>query len=216
MNRRAGTPTLFLKALRPRLMTNELIHKRFEALYNANRQDIYYYILRSVREPAAAQYLLQEVFINYFNHYAEGPPRGGDGIDDNERSRMILFRIARNLLINQSKSFHSKRISYTDTLPETQGAPDNEAEERLEAAEIQAVLDKLLAELDEEYRSILVLRYDRGMNLKDIAVIQGISVSAVSRKVRKAEQALLEESRKQGVNLMSFISLVFGNWMSLF
>ena len=53
------------------------------------------------------------------------------------------------------------------------------------------------------------------MNLKEIAVIQGISVSAVSRKVQKAEQALLEESRKQGINLMSYISLVFGNWMSL-
>lgn len=159
--------------------------KFLEDLYSRNRRDLYAYICRISGNADLALDLLQDSFVNFFEHYRTRP------MPDEVSSRRILFRIARNLFINHTRS----KAAQTSSLDADVAAkPEN-------GADLTARIQGLILGLPERERTAIVLRYLQSMKLEDIGVVLGLSVSASSRLITKAEKMLEWEAKKAGVDL---------------
>ena len=181
--------------------------KRFEDVYKANQEDLFFYIQRSLSDPEPALDILQDTFVNFCNYYAERTLPAND-----VECRMILYRTARNLLINSYQTFYKTKVSLVPDFQDDgrsaalQPVHRDETVQNLEKKEIRQVLKGLMAGLKEEQREVIILRYDQELTLEEISKIMELSISAISRRLKKAEQALLKESERRNIDLMTFIS----------
>jgi RNA polymerase sigma-70 factor, ECF subfamily len=171
----------------------------FEELYRANHEDLYFYIVRSIREESLSHDLLHDTYLNFFQHFKESQP------PDGQHGRMYLFRIARNLIINHSKTAYQQRVNLSpdmeihasDSLVGSHHvSPEQSVVEEMDLKRQQILLDELLAELSERDRSALLLRYNHHMRLEDVADILGLSVSGVSRIIQKSMDFLEHRARE--------------------
>ncbi len=160
---------------------------RLQTIYAANRRDIYAYLCRLSGDSELALDLLQESFLNYFEHYRKRE------MPDDVSSRRILFRIARNLFINHVRSKASKNARLEE---QTVSAPEPRP-----SADHTPVIQKLILGLPERERTAIVLRYLESMRLEDIGAVLGLSISAVSRLISRSEKMLEWEARKAGISL---------------
>lgn len=159
--------------------------KFLEELYARNRRDLYAYLCRISGNTDLALDLLQDSFLNLFEHYRTRP------MPDELSCRRILFRIGRNLFINHTRS----KASQTSSLESDVAAgPEN-------GADLTQKIQGLILGLPERERTAIVLRYLQSMKLEDIGAVLGLSVSASSRLIQKAEKMLEWEARKAGVDL---------------
>lgn len=180
---------------------NQDLEQVCSRLYTANKDDLYIYILRSVRDESSSMDILQDAFCNFYRVFQKKdlPP------NDTE-CRMYLFKIARNLLINQSRTAYSRKVdlveSYeTTSLNQTSNTtPEDQVLNRMEREEAELLLQSILRELPEKERSILNLRYQANLKLEEIARIMEISISTASRLLKKAEHSLEYKGRQNGVS----------------
>nr|WP_246050553.1 sigma-70 family RNA polymerase sigma factor [Leptospira langatensis] len=176
----------------------------FEKLYNKNKDHLFSFIRRSIQDESTALDLLQDTFLNFFKHYTNKE------LPDEQVSRMILFRIARNLMINHGKSYYQKNVALvgeeTSSLfgSKAQG-PESQVIEEMEAQNLGKILSELLATLPEEQKTAIELRYSQSCKLEEIAQVLDLSVSGVSRLLERAEKHLLQEGKKRGFHPSSFL-----------
>lgn len=171
-------------------------------MYNDHREDLYAYLVRSVREENTALDLLQDVYLNFFRAYREKelPP-------DDVQCRMYLFRTARNLMINHSGRAYSRRVQlvagYTgeerSVTATVQANPEDEVVDRMSLEADEQRLEQLLTLLPEQERSALVLRFTLNGKLEDIAGVLGVSVATASRLVQRAQRRLADLARTHPV-----------------
>ena len=172
----------------------------FARLYDANRGDIYYYILKSIRDEDTALDILQDSYTNFFRIFQERPLP-----PDDIQCRMYLFRIARNLMINFGKSGHRSRVdlveNYENVEYRQQGRstsdPEAEAIDRMEAEAREDLLRSMMAAMPEDQRTALLLRYDSDMKLEEIAEVLNVSISTASRLLQKARDALIRADQER-------------------
>ncbi len=173
----------------------------FEEFYNSNRKDLYSFLLRSLRDEHMALDLTQDAFLNFFQMFQKKT------MPDSIQSRMYLFKIARNLMINLSKKSYVRKV---DLLPVYGGEEHSITQPRKKSVEDQVldrmeneadaeILNKILDRMDEEHRTALVLRYQQSLRLEDIARIMDISVSTASRLVKKSVQMLILAGKGSGL-----------------
>lgn len=149
-----------------------------------------------MREEATARDLLQDTFLNFFRIYKE------KALPDDTGCRMYLFRVARNLMINHSKSGYRQRVNlvaeYTDsTEPSASEQPDSEYFRKEDVKHAEDLIQQMLEQLDERSRTAVLLRFQEDMRLEDIAEVLKTSVSTVSRTIQKAQKRLAELSKKE-------------------
>src|SRR5437868_8774953 len=112
-----------------------------------------------------AQDIAQETFMRLYRHGPESLPAG--------EARFWLFRVARNLAINElSRQQTRKKILGRVRNLFGQRAPD--PEEDLEHKEQRRILFTLLNSLPEHERAALVLREQREMSYREIAHVLNI------------------------------------------
>ena len=70
-----------------------------------------------------------------------------------------------------------------------------EPEAAFERGEARRVLHGLMAELKEEQREVLVLKYGERLSLAEIAVVMGRSPAAVNSLLQRARAALYDRGR---------------------
>ncbi len=179
-------------------------YARLEKVYERFRRDIYFFLLRSLREEATALDLMQETFVRFITSYRERH----DLLADEVQCKRLLLRIARNALINHAESSAVKRVSQTDELD----FPDHRSAEavalrNLNNQDVQNLLDSALASLIPQDREVLLLHYDQNLSGKDVAAVLGITSGAVSRRLDRARRALRRVLEKRGVSMAHFRDL---------
>src|SRR5689334_14228380 len=123
--------------------------------------------------------LAQEVFLRLH--------ATGDAGPEGERVRFWLFRVARNLAINELR-----RISIRDRLRafiRPFGSHDD-PHERVVADERRRLVAKHLAKLRPDHRAALLLCEWEGMSYEDIALTLDVSVAKVKSDIFRARQSL--------------------------
>jgi len=124
--------------------------------------------------------LAQEVFLRLH--------ASGSAAPEGERVRFWLFRVARNLAINELR-----RVSIRDRLRafiRPFAAHDDDPHERVIESERRRLVAKHLAQLRPDHRAALLLCEWEEMSYEDIAVTLDVSVAKVKSDIFRARQSL--------------------------
>jgi RNA polymerase sigma-70 factor (ECF subfamily) len=152
----------------------------FKGLYDDHAAALWRYASRLTGDPARAQDVVQETLLRAWQH--------PEVADDSERSaRSWLFTVARNMIIDESRSLRFRReVSTLDDVTALEVAcPD----------EVNAALDRLLigealARLTPEHRAVVQRSYFQGWTTAQIAADLGIADGTVKSRLHYALRAL--------------------------
>ena len=159
----------------------------FGALYERYARDIYRFLRAQLSDDLEAEDLTSEVFLRAWLSVGRYRERGF-------AFSAFLFKIARNALID-----HWRKVNKTDRHQEietVEGAlvdPGDRVERNQDLQDLRVVL----AELREDYRSVLVLRFINGLSPKEIAPILGRSEGAVRVLQHRALSVARQKIRKR-------------------
>ena len=151
---------------------------RLNALMLCYEKDVLRLCCAILRDAALAQDATQETFIKAYRKL--GDFRG----DSSEKT--WLMHIAVNVCRDMRRSgwfrFMDRRVSL-DALPEPVAEPTREHE----------LLTLAVMRLPRRELEVVLLRYDQGMQAREIAAALGISPSAVSQRLKRAHAHLRRE-----------------------
>jgi len=151
--------------------------RRFAELYERHFDRVYAYIARRVRDRATAEDLTADVFHQALKNLPRFEWRGVP-------FAAWLYRIAANAIADRAKRFARES---SDPVPEPVSPaadPDWEASER------RGQLFRLVRELPEDQRSVLVQRFGEEKSIREIAAGLGRSEGAVKQLQFRALEAL--------------------------
>lgn len=130
---------------------------------------------------SVAQELAQECFLRLY--------RTPDGYLSVEEAKFWLFRVARNLALNDIKKHNGRRRLF-ERIVEVFRPVQTNPEEECERGEARLLVNRMLRSLPEHQRAILLLREHEELTYAEIAVTLGISESKVKVNIFRARQAL--------------------------
>ncbi|MGW0042149.1 sigma-70 family RNA polymerase sigma factor [Rhodococcus sp. NPDC003348] len=155
-------------------------------LYGEHAAALWRYAMRLTGDRVQAEDIVQETLLRAWQR-----PRI---LDQSERSaRAWLFTVARNLVVDSSRSARAKREFGTDSPPE-QATPDAS-----EAALDSWLIADALAQLSPDHRAVLVRSYYRGMSTRQIADDLDIPDGTVKSRLHYALRALRLALQEMGV-----------------
>lgn len=151
--------------------------RRFDRLYEKYYRKVYnfiYYRLGGDRN--LAEDLTQETFTKAFAHLKRFEVRQYSYLT-------YLLTIARNLLVNHYRRPKSAPIAYAENLP-------FEIKDEIENRSQIESLRRAIADLPAREREIMRLRYQKGMEIRDIAMNEGVSENAIKLLLSRARKRL--------------------------
>ena len=134
---------------------------------------------------AAAEDLAQESFMRLHH-------RGLDSLPEGE-ARFWLFRVARNLALNELSRGRTRRRLF-DRVAAAFGSRAADPEREYEAAEHRELVHGLLRLLPEQQRAALLLREQEEMSYREIAGVLGVSEAKVKVDIFRARTTLRQRS----------------------
>jgi len=165
----------------------------FDTLYGRHEMGVWRFVLRSVRDPALADDLLQDVWFAVVRHAASYQPTA--------RFKTWLFTMAHNRVVDH---FRTAR-----TLVSLDGDADEEAEggtgafgaslaadsgfgpvRQLESREQAVALIEAVKQLPPEQREAFLLQAEAGMAVEEIAHTTGVSFETAKSRLRYARNFL--------------------------
>ena len=159
----------------------EMIAKPFEQVYEENFSYVYNYIYMLVLNKETAEDIVSEAFLKALKNYSSFDP-------NKSAVRTWLCRIAKNTLIDQTRSQASKKVISLEDAQE----PFYEEEYASLQEDANRRAFKLLSGLTRKEREFLALRYEMQLSNGEIAEMTGSNAKAVSEKFRR----ILAKSRK--------------------
>ena len=146
------------------------------------RQPLFRHALYILRDQDEAYDIVQETFVRSIREQRLFEP--------DFRIKAWLFRVAKNLCLNQLRNSH-RRQAILQANPQ---ADHQEAEQwqQLFEGEQSVLMMKTLDKLSEEHKEILVLRYYDELSYTEIAQVLDIKLGTVMSRLSRARQKLLE------------------------
>jgi RNA polymerase sigma-70 factor (ECF subfamily) len=176
-------------------VTAAVLHERY-------LKDVYHYVLRRVPRPDEAEDITSEVFAAAFaalpRFRGQCPPY------------LWLLSIARHKIVDWRRRRSARREtlaselgdradeiaeSWEQALLRAGEAAGEAPQAALERGEARRVLHTLMAELNEDQREALVLKYGERLTMAEIAVVMGRSAAAVNSLLQRARAALYDRGR---------------------
>jgi RNA polymerase sigma-70 factor (ECF subfamily) len=155
-----------------------------ETLINRHRTKVYTYILLTIKNQSLAEDLFQETFIKVIQSLRRGKYR------DNGRFISWVIRIAHNLIIDHfRKEKQLNAISNDDTevdLFNNKKFADDNIEQLLVSEQIRRDLRKLINELPDDQKEVVLLRHFGELSFKEISEHTGVSINTALGRMRYA------------------------------
>lgn len=153
-------------------------HNNREATaWQAHRDALYRFILRRVRDQAAAEDITQEVLVKAYTRQGT--------LKEPSRLRAWLYQITRNAIIDYYRLQKPSKAAPDELLPEDTREEDNQAQ-----WELARCLVPLLDALPEPYRQALRLTEFEGATQWEAASQLGLSLSGAKSRVQRARKML--------------------------
>jgi RNA polymerase sigma-70 factor, ECF subfamily len=147
------------------------------ALIDAHYEALYRYAYRLCGSAADAEDLTQEAFGKAFTRLAQ--------LRDPERAKGWLFRILRNLYLHKIRDDKRHRVVPLDSVGDLPGREADESPE-IEPAKLQQALD----DLEEGFRTPLILFYFEEFSYRDIAEQMDLPIGTVMSRLARAKAYL--------------------------
>ena len=156
------------------------------AMISRYQHRLYRYLLRLVREPAAADDLFQQTWLRVMEKIGR--------YDARRNFESWLFSVAHNLAVDSWRAQRGESLHDASDGGESPGAllrtGDPDALERLLDFERGAMLAACIHELPAIHREVLTLRFEEDMKLEEIAAVAGVPLSTVKSRLRRALEGL--------------------------
>jgi RNA polymerase sigma factor (sigma-70 family) len=154
------------------------------ALFESEESALLYYSMAIVKRRIVAEELVQEAFLKLQRVWGQvDNPRGW------------LYRSVRNLSLNHIRearhetSLDEERDSQEECLPR----------ELMGRSEAIGAVRMLLAEMPDDDRSLITLKYNEGLKYQEISLRTGLSVGNVGFRLHHALKRLLDGLRRAGI-----------------
>ena len=163
-----------------------------DELYRQYVKPLYFYLLRLCGSAEVAEDLAQETFVQatiYLDTY------------DNERARAWLFKVARNVYLDEWRKQQRRKNNPLFQLflrQKEMVSPYGLPEEALLQQERSAKMEDLLSYLPEQYRSILYLREYQSFSYQEMMEALHLSEQQVKVTLHRARKRLAELAEKKG------------------
>ncbi len=166
-------------------------HADFEGLYERYGREVWALAYARWMNADTAMDIAQEAFLRLWKQWEVGEPIANP--------RAWLLRVARNLAEDHAKSaFRRNGTSPPQAMNDVRGDEPSPIE-ALERQETFAQIRDVLAQMPEDDREILTLRYALDYNTNEIAEMLAIKTSAVHMRLSRARQRLADRLKAQGV-----------------
>jgi RNA polymerase sigma factor (sigma-70 family) len=157
--------------------------KAFEILLHRHKRKVWSHIYLLVRDREIADDLFQDVFIKVVHTLKSGKY--------NEEGKFLpwVMRIAHNIVIDHFR--RTKKMPMTRSNDEhdvfaTQAQPGKNIEQQLVNVQIDADVRKLIDNLPEEQREVVIMRTYLNMSFKEIADLTEVSINTALGRMRYA------------------------------
>lgn len=163
----------------------------FDVLYARHKGGTYRYILRHVRDAAAADELFQDVWMNAIRVRATYQPTA--------KFTTWIYTLAHNRVVDHWRSKGQAQFASIDddedgearSLVESiPGSTLDEPETRAMGSELGTHLRRALDALPAEQRDAFLLQYEGGLSLAEIAETTGVGQETVKSRLRYATSKL--------------------------
>ena len=159
----------------------------FEELVNRYKRPVFSIVYRMIGQYQEAEDITQEVFINVYEKLYQ--------FDSNKKFSPWIYRIATNASIS---ALRKKKKVITLDFDEAYGkayedyytADSGNPQLMFEREELKFFTDKAINELPENYRVVIMLRYQMDLNNQEIAEVLGVSKENIEVRVHRARKAL--------------------------
>jgi len=150
----------------PQLGVRELIDSHYEALYR--------YAYRLAGNSSDAEDLTQDTFGKALTRLGQ--------LRDPERAKSWLFRILRNGYLHRIRDEHRKKLIPLDSIGDW-AAPPTEVAPEIDSVALQDALN----DLDETFRTPLILFYFEDFSYRDIAEQMDLPIGTVMSRLARAK-----------------------------
>jgi RNA polymerase sigma factor (sigma-70 family) len=155
-----------------------------EVLINRHRKKIYTYIILVVKDKCLAEDIFQDTFIKVIKSLKDGRYR------DNGKFLSWVIRIAHNLMIDhfrKEKQLNTiSNDSYETDIFNSRKFAERTIEEELVQVQITKDIRRLLEELPDDQREVVMLRHYCGLSFKEIAEQTNVSINTALGRMRYA------------------------------
>jgi RNA polymerase sigma-70 factor (ECF subfamily) len=153
----------------------------FDPIFNAMRAPLCFFINRYVNDPSAAEDIMMDTFAELLLN--------GRRFNYKSSLSSYLFSIARNKAVTYFRSQQKLQPLKDDNIPD----PDYSViEEEYLSSEERRRLHEAMADLREEYRTVLHLHYFEDMSIERIAVVMKKNKKQVYNLLHRARASLKE------------------------
>ncbi len=166
----------------------------FGKLIEAFQGPVYNLAYRMLNNSGEAEEAAQEAFIRAWTKL--------DMYDPKRKFSTWLLSITSNYCIDQIRKRRALLLSIDEPLPPHPALTSDKAkgpEAQMASSEQQDLVQELLQELPEEYRTAVILRYWQEMSYEEIAETTGSTISAIKSRLFRARKQLAEISIEKGI-----------------
>lgn len=156
----------------------------FDVLLTRHQAKVYNYILQMVKDRNLADDIFQETFVKAITTIKQGR------YAEAGKFSAWVCRIARNLIID---NFRQEKVEATVSTDDSnydvlnrKDLSEDTIEDMLIDSQIQADVRRLVKQLPDSQREVLIMRYYKGLSFKEIADVTGVSINTALGRMRYA------------------------------
>jgi len=156
----------------------------FEDLIHRHKNKVFAYISLYIRDQALAEDIFQDTFLKVIQSVKSGR------YYDNGKFISWVMRIAHNLIID-----HFRRVKQMNTVSNdnyesdifnSSKFADSTIEDDMIKRQIQKDIRKMITQLPDDQREVIILRHYAGLSFKEIADITDVSINTALGRMRYA------------------------------
>lgn len=156
----------------------------FDVLLTRHQAKVYNYILQMVKDRNLADDIFQETFVKAITTIKQGR------YAEAGKFSAWVCRIARNLIID---NFRQEKVEATVSTDDSnydvlnrKDLSEDTIEDMLIDSQIQADVRRIVKQLPDSQRDVLIMRYYKGLSFKEIADVTGVSINTALGRMRYA------------------------------
>lgn len=153
----------------------------FRAFFDAEYENLLYFVRRYVGSSNQAEDLVQESFISLWDNRSR--------IDTHQNLRTYLYTIARNRALNYLRD---RVIHRTDAIEDREAAINAAAlessyiEEQIDALRLEQVIDRIYHHMPDKIKEDFRLHREEGLSYREIALRRGVTEKVIEYHISLA------------------------------